>query len=69
MATAGAGDVLAGAVAGMAKEAGPEAAALLGVYLHGYAGDIAAEEKAEGLMAGDILDKLPEVRRRLKNGE
>ena len=69
MATAGAGDVLAGAVAGMAKEAGPEAAALLGVYLHGYAGDIAAEEKAEGLMAGDILDKLPEARRRLKNGE
>ena len=69
MATAGAGDVLAGAVAGMAKEAGPEAAALLGMFLHGYAGDLAAEEKAEGLIAGDILEKLPEARRRLKNGE
>jgi hypothetical protein len=30
---------------------------------------LAAEEKAEGLIAGDILDKLPEARRRLKNGE
>ena len=69
MATAGAGDVLAGAVAGMVKEAGPEAAALLGMFLHGYAGDLAAEEKAEGLIAGDILEKLPEARRRLKNGE
>lgn len=69
MATAGAGDVLAGAIAGLTKEAGPEAAAILGVYLHGFAGDLAAEEKAEGLIAGDILERLPEARRRLKNGE
>ncbi len=69
MATAGTGDVLAGAVAGMVKEAGPESAALLGMFLHGFAGDLAAAEKAEGLLAGDILEKLPEARRRLKTGE
>ncbi|MBO4852963.1 MAG: NAD(P)H-hydrate dehydratase [Schwartzia sp.] len=69
MATAGAGDVLAGAIAGLAKEAGPQAAALLGVYLHGFAGDLAADEKAEGLVAGDILEKLPVARLKLKNGE
>ena len=69
MATAGAGDVLAGAIAGLTKEAGPHAAALLGVYLHGSAGDLAADEKAEGLVAGDILEKLPVARLKLKNGE
>lgn len=69
MATAGAGDVLAGAIAGLTKEAGPHAAALLGVYLHGSAGDLAADEKAEGLVAGDILEKLPVARLKLQNGE
>lgn len=66
MATAGAGDVLAGAIAGLVHEAGAESAAILGVYLHGLAGDMAAEEKAEGLIAGDILEKLPAARLRLK---
>ena len=69
MATAGAGDVLADAIAGLVHEAGAESAAILGVYLHGLAGDMAAEEKAEGLIAGDILEKLPAARLRLKTGE
>jgi NAD(P)H-hydrate epimerase len=34
-------------------------ATLLGVYLHGFAGDIAYEEKGNGLIAGDIADNLP----------
>jgi NAD(P)H-hydrate epimerase len=37
-------------------------AACLGVYLHGLAGDIAAKEKSEmGLIAGDLIEKIPEA--------
>ena len=57
MATAGAGDVLAGAVAGLMKQT--PFAPLAGVYLHGTAGDIAAETKKEGLTASDIMENLP----------
>ena len=66
MATAGAGDVLAGAIAGLMREAGEENAPLLGVYLHGLAGDLAMKAKAEGLLAGDILALLPEACRALE---
>ncbi len=61
MATAGAGDVLAGLIAGlMAQGADPGKAAVLGAYLHGRAGDLAAENKTPYCMtAGDILDNLP----------
>ncbi|MGN0941303.1 MAG: NAD(P)H-hydrate dehydratase [Selenomonadaceae bacterium] len=69
MATAGSGDVLAGTIAGLIGQmekghAGD--AALLGVYLHGAAGDLADEEKGEGLVAGDIVRCLPTVRKNLK---
>jgi NAD(P)H-hydrate epimerase len=60
MATAGSGDVLAGAVAAWAAQLlDVEAACTLGVYLHGLAGDLAeAEDGQVGLIAGDIAARL-----------
>ena len=62
MATAGSGDVLAGAMAGLVKQCEPGLAPLAGVYLHGLAGDLAAKEKGNALIASDILEHLPEAR-------
>ncbi len=63
MATGGAGDVLTGIITGLlAQSYTPHEAALLGVYLHGLAGDIAAAELSqEALIAGDILDHMGEA--------
>ncbi len=60
MATGGAGDVLTGIITGLlAQKYEPHHAAILGVYLHGLAGDLAAKENAqEALIAGDIIDHL-----------
>jgi hydroxyethylthiazole kinase-like uncharacterized protein yjeF len=61
MATAGTGDVLTGMIAGLiAQGYEPEVAAGLGVYLHGLAGDLAAAEVgAVGLLAGDLIHRIP----------
>lgn len=63
MATAGAGDVLAGIIAGLwAGGMSEKEAALLGVYLHGLAGDLACRQKGElGLIASDLIEFLPEA--------
>lgn len=63
MATGGSGDVLTGIIAALAAQ-GMTAyeAACLGVYIHGLAGDKAAEEKGTySLMAGDIVNSIEKV--------
>jgi NAD(P)H-hydrate epimerase len=66
MATAGAGDVLAGMIAGLlGQKLSVFDAARLGVYLHGLAGDLAAQERGQiGLIASDLLDRIPLAIRR-----
>jgi NAD(P)H-hydrate epimerase len=61
LATAGSGDVLTGTIAGLcAQGKDPLQSAVLGVYLHGLSGDLAAEEKTEySVIAGDVMDKIP----------
>ena len=61
LATAGSGDVLAGMIAGfVAQGLDLKDAAIVGVYLHGLAGDIAAEELTEySLTASELLKYIP----------
>jgi NAD(P)H-hydrate epimerase len=68
MGTAGSGDVLTGILSGLlAQEYTPLEACILGVYLHGLAGDIAAEERSqEALMAGDLIEYLGKAFMRLR---
>jgi ADP-dependent NAD(P)H-hydrate dehydratase / NAD(P)H-hydrate epimerase len=63
MATAGSGDVLTGVVAGLlAQGLTADAAAWCGMYLHGYAGDVAEERYGRHAMtAGDIQEALLKV--------
>ncbi|OGW75318.1 MAG: NAD(P)H-hydrate dehydratase [Omnitrophica bacterium RBG_13_46_9] len=63
MSTAGVGDVLTGMISSFVGQGiDPYSAAVIGVYLHGLAGDIAAKEKGPfSLIARDILDKLPKA--------
>ncbi len=61
MATAGSGDVLAGAIAALVgQRLPPFDAAQLAVHVHGLAGDLAKDELGEvGLIASDLLQYLP----------
>lgn len=60
MATAGSGDVLTGMILSLlAQRYTPEEAAVLGVYLHGLAGDIAADASSqEAMIASDITEHI-----------
>ncbi len=60
MATGGSGDVLTGVLTSLlAQKYSSEHAAILGVYLHGLAGDVAAKEiSQEAMIAGDIIENL-----------
>lgn len=60
MATAGSGDVLTGIILSLlAQRYTPEEAAIIGVFMHGRAGDKAAAEKGmEGMIARDITNSL-----------
>jgi NAD(P)H-hydrate epimerase len=61
MATGGTGDVLTGLIAALLGQGlEPFAAAQLGVYLHGLAGDLARDDLGEvSLIATDLIDYLP----------
>lgn len=65
MAAAGSGDVLSGVIGGLlAQGMQPRLAAPLGVFLHGKAGDVMAEEIGQyGLMASDLVDGIKQITR------
>jgi NAD(P)H-hydrate epimerase len=71
MASGGTGDVLTGVLgAFLARGMEPAAAVQAAVYLHGSAGDIAtARMGQESLVAGDVIEALPEAFRRLAGGD
>jgi NAD(P)H-hydrate epimerase len=63
MATAGTGDVMTGMISALlAQGISPLEASILGVFLHGFAGDIIAEKKSQqSLTASDIIKAIPSV--------
>jgi NAD(P)H-hydrate epimerase len=68
MASGGTGDVLTGIAGGLLAQGVPPTAALrAAVYLHGLAGDLAAEARGvAGVLAGDLADALPGAIRRVR---
>jgi NAD(P)H-hydrate epimerase len=69
LATAGTGDVLAGTIVSLrAQGVDGFAAATVGAYLHGLAGELAREEiGTAGMVAGDVLAHLPQAWQRVNN--
>lgn len=63
MAKGGSGDVLTGIITALLGQGyAPEKAALIGVYVHGYAGDLATTDKGEvGMLPSDLIAKLPDA--------
>jgi NAD(P)H-hydrate epimerase len=69
MAKGGSGDVLTGIITALCAQGIPPLhAAMLGTYLHGSAGDIAAAEIGmDGMIAGDIAARIPKAFQRLRS--
>ncbi len=69
MATAGSGDALTGVIGALLAQGYPPGeAAIIGVYLHGVAGDLAAQaESEEYITAGDIIAYLGKAFKQIKN--
>lgn len=64
MTVGGTGDVLTGIIASLLSQGlGLEDAARLGAEINGEAGEIAAEEYGNGMVATDVVHKIPEVMR------
>ncbi|MFO7834351.1 MAG: NAD(P)H-hydrate dehydratase, partial [Halohasta sp.] len=61
MTVGGTGDVLAGVVGALLVDREPRAAAAVGAYVNGRAGDLAFDEVGYGLVATDLIDSLPEA--------
>ena len=61
MAKAGTGDVLTGMISGLLSQKVPSyQAAILGVYLHGLAGDIASDDYTKySVLASDVIEYIP----------
>lgn len=67
MATGGTGDVLAGMItAFIAQGLSSHDAAVVGVYIHGLSGDLAAVDKPVGMTASDLAEMIPVAIRKLQ---
>ena len=68
MAKGGSGDALTGIITSLrAQGLDPLSSALLGVYAHGMAGDLAAEELGmDGMLPTDLIEQLPLVWKKLR---
>lgn len=68
MATAGSGDVLTGIISTLLHRLDAYDAAVLGVYIHSLAGDLAASYFGEeSIIASDIINYLPDAFKLLRN--
>ena len=63
LATAGSGDVLAGIIVSLiCQKINPDLSAVMGTFIHGYAGDIATEKYSKmGMTAQKIITELPKT--------
>ena len=71
MAKAGSGDALTGIILSLLSQGyKPEEAAILGVYIHGLAGDIAVVESSyESIIATDIINNISKAFNKLREGQ
>jgi hydroxyethylthiazole kinase-like uncharacterized protein yjeF len=63
MTVGGTGDVLAGLTGALLATCEPQTAAAIAAYTNGRAGDLVVEDRGNGLLASDLLDRLPEAMR------